>query len=569
MGLAACTLSADQGNGVGRQSAAVGGASVSTASSSYNVGATVPVDFAGMPMSQDWIAISQASPGGYVVTWQYTGDIGSGQLSFNGLAAGTYVARAYTNNDFVLVAESAPFDVVQGGSSATVSTADTRYFSDGITPIDYTGMPGNQDWITIAPEGSGLASYVAWNYTGDTESGTLNFQGLPAGRYVARAFTNNDFTFLAESAPFDVVDLIVGAAQPTYNSGQTVQINFNAAPQNQDWIAIAPQGSGAVSYVQWQYTGDTASGSLNFSGIADGTYVARLFTNNDFVLVAESNSFTVGGGGGGNAQVSTALSSYAQGASVPVDFSNMPNNQDWIAVYDVNAPGAPYVKWAYTGGGVSGQLSFSGLAPGDYVARAYTNNDFIQVGESGTFSVVASTPATISTALSSYPFGASVPVDFSGMPNNQDWIAIVPAAGGTYVKWAYTGGGTSGQVAFAGLAAGDYVARAYTNNDFIQVGESAVFTVTANAPASVSTALSSYPCGSPVPVDFSGMPGNLDWIAIFPAAGGTYVQWQYTGDAAVGQLQFSGLAPGNYVAHAYTNNEFVEVGVSGTFTVTP
>ena len=53
----------------------------------------------------------------------------------------------------------------------------------------------NDDWIGIYPENTNndWENVVAWQWTGDTTNGNLDFGALPTGSYEVRAFYNNSF----------------------------------------------------------------------------------------------------------------------------------------------------------------------------------------------------------------------------------------------------------------------------------------------------------------------------------------------------------------------------------------
>jgi hypothetical protein len=112
------------------------------------------------------------------------------------------VARAFANDDYILLAESAPFSVsVSGG--ATVSTDHASYAAGATVTVTYAGLPGSfHDWIAIAPAGSPNTSVVAFVFANGQTSGTATFSAPTGGTYVARAFANDDYILLAESAPF-------------------------------------------------------------------------------------------------------------------------------------------------------------------------------------------------------------------------------------------------------------------------------------------------------------------------------------------------------------------------------
>lgn len=74
--------------------------------------------------------------------------------------------------------------------------------------------------------------------------------------------------------------------------------------------------------------------------------------------------------------------------------------------------------------------------------------------------------ASVRTQKQVYKPNESIFVEYHEFPGNRtDWITIVPAGASdrTYREWHYTQGRRSGVLAFKGLPAGNYEARAYFN----------------------------------------------------------------------------------------------------------
>jgi len=95
-------------------------------------------------------------------------------------------------------------------------------------------------------------------------------------------------------------------SKPAYVRNENVTINFGNAPGNTtDWVGIYAAGTaygpGNVPSIKWSYlNGSQAaprraikSGTLTFTGLPAGSYVARFFSNDGFFLLDEA-AFTVG-----------------------------------------------------------------------------------------------------------------------------------------------------------------------------------------------------------------------------------------------------------------------------------
>jgi hypothetical protein len=350
-----------------------------------------------------------------------------------------------------------------------------------------------------------------------------------------------------------------------------ITVTWSNLPGNaQDWVAITTAHSAPdAGFMNYAFVGGQANGALQFSGLPAGSYEARAYLDNTFEIIATSTfSVSTNGGNGTTPTIATNRAIYGSGSTVTLTYNNLPGSaQDWIAIATAgSAPDAGFVQFEYTGGATSGTQTFSGLAPGDYEARAYENNTYTLL-ISSTFSVSA---ATITTDHPTYQPNETVTVSFSGLPGNAaDWTAIVPAgspADSGFVQYQFTGGATSGTVSIAGLAAGDYEARAYFNSTYTILSSTA-FTISG---AVVSTDRPSYTVDQPVTLDYSGMSTNAkDWIAVVTAGSADdagFVTWFYTEGAQTGSQTLS-LPAGSYELRAYLNNTYT-VAARAAFTVT-
>jgi hypothetical protein len=470
-----------------------------------------------------------------------------------------------------------PGQAAQALGDTTVTTDLAEYTFGAPVIVSYSGMSGDvYDWISIAPAGSPDTNYTQYIFTGGQLSGNHSFTGLGPGTWVARAYFANTYVKQAESAPF-IVDPPTSTPTVTtdassYQSGSTVTVTYtNMAGLAQDWIAIAHAGAPDTQYVQYVFTGGQVNGTAQFSGLANGTYVARAYFNNTFNKEAESAPFSIG------VAISTDKTTYNAGEAVIVSYAGMQGNSlDWISIANDPSADTSWLRYQFTGGQLSGTATFTGLAPGSYFARAYFNNTYNKEAEIAFTITPPATPPSVTTDAATYVTGTDVIVTYAGMSGDpQDWIAVAPAGSpdNVYTKYIYTGGTLGGNASFSGLGVGTWVARAYFSNSFIKRAESASFTVTAPAgPATVSTDKSSYATGEDVVVTFSGMSGSsIDWISIAAAgsADSSFVQYRFTGGAFSGTMTFSGLAAGSYVARAYFNNTYTKEAETPTFTVGP
>jgi predicted dinucleotide-binding enzyme len=537
----------------------VSNSTISVDQPSYAPGATITVTYSGLPgNANDWIAIaasgsSNTSYVAYVVTNGQT----SGTATFTAPAAGSYVARAFGDATYGLLAQTPPFAV--GGLA--ISTDQASYLSGATVTVTYAGLPGNaKDWIAIAPAGSANTSYVAFVFTNGQTSGTATFASPGPGSYVARAFANNTYALLLQSATFAVTGSAVSTDHASYPVGATVTVTYTGLPGNpKDWIAVAPAGSANTSYVAFVYTNGQSTGTATFTAPAPGAYVARAFANDTYTQLAESPTFTVN-----NLAVSTDRSSYAPGAPVVVTYTGLPGNpKDWIAIAHAGSPNTSYLAFQYTNGQASGTATFTtSLDAGAYVVRVFANNTYTQLAETP-FRV-----AWIVTNANRAQSGSTIGVGYAGLPGNaNDYIAIAPAGSGptTTVALQYTNGQTSGNTTFGVTATGSYVARAFAASGEL-LAESAPFAV-----ASISRDQAYYALGSPITVAYAGLPGNSDdavALAPYPSLPDTTpTAVIFTNGQTSGTATFASPGSGAYVARAISYNSRLVFAESPAFNV--
>lgn len=370
---------------------------------------------------------------------------------------------------------------------------------------------------------------------------------------------------------------VVSTDLTAYQTGNNVVVNYsNMGGAATDWISLSQTTDVDSAYEAWQFTGGGTSGTLTFTSphLSPGTYEARAYYDwagtNSFTVQQRSPSFSVGG----SATVTPSMPSYTFASDVVINYTNFSGSTtDWVGIFPPGAPNDPsgYVAWQYTGGPTNGSLTFSGLAAGTYEARYFADwagsHSFAPYVISSQFSV-GSMPA-ITTDHPQYGQGEMVNVIYSNMPGNMlDYVAvsIAGSADTATVQRAYINGNMNGTQAFAGLAAGNYEARAYVNDTSTIIAMS-TFSVTGTT---VTTDATSYNGATPVTVMYAGMPGNMaDYVsvAVVGSPDSTYTQFAYTMGQTTGMAQFSGLPVGTYEARAYFNNTFIVQARSAPFTV--
>jgi hypothetical protein len=223
-----------------------------------------------------------------------TGGGTSGQVSIplTGFARGDYVARAFFNNSYSVVATSAVFRV----GDPVIRSDKTQYVAGEPVVATFGEGAGNGfDWIAVAAPGSPGTQFQQSITVGPATSGTRTFNNVPTGTWVLRFFFDNSYVIAAESTQFTVsAGPSVTPSQSTYAANQAVIVSFaNMSGSATDWIALTTPGAGPTTFVDWRYTGGSAGGSVSFGVVAPGTYVARAYFNNEYTVRAESSAFVV------------------------------------------------------------------------------------------------------------------------------------------------------------------------------------------------------------------------------------------------------------------------------------
>jgi hypothetical protein len=467
--------------------AALDAPTITIGAASYIPGQSIVFTWAGLPGdAHDWVSLAPfGSSADTTPQWGYTGGGVDGTSGFIAPhTTGAYVVRAFLKDSYIELAESAVF-MVANPDVATVTTDRTVYTLGQTVLVTWSGLPGNRDdRIALSLAGSPPNQVVESQSSLGVQYGRLRL-ALPPGPadFVARVFVSGSSTPLGESAVFHVngpshFGQITTDFRRYPWGGRVIATlsNFPGGPT--DWIAIAP--SSAPDYVtgQWFYMHGT-SGTQTFDLPSEdlpttpGAFVLRAFVDDSYVLMGESQSFSLTG------TITTDAATYAAGASIGVATSGLPTNPTKVAIATPGSPGSSIVLL-----GQGGDPAFpQGVdAPGTYVVRVlgatsdkiYAESAPITIADHG---LVLNPPCTTSCAPAGSP--VRLHVTFHGMPGGAtDWISIAPLGSPdtTVTSWGYTGAQVTGSVDLNTPAApGTYVARAYINDSYTKVAESASF----------------------------------------------------------------------------------------------
>jgi len=295
----------------------------------------------------------------------------------------------------------------------------------------------------------------------------------------------------------------VQTGKDIYTPQEDINISFNGMIGNvNDWIGIYPEGtvSNWENKLRWNWTEGLIDGNLTLNKLPVGSYEVRAFFEDSFQLEA-SYSFVVDGVSL-ETNITTSKSIYPSDENITVHFSNLLGTmKDWVGIYPEGSSNdwTNVIKWSYTNALIDGNLSFSGLADGNYSARVFFNDSFsLEANSSFIIQPIENNITEVNLTLdkSIYAQNELVSIHYNHMEGNStDWIGIYPAGAGfefeNVIDWKSTEGNISGELSLGGfpantqligftpmpgLAPGDYDVRAFFNNT-LNVEKSVPFTV--------------------------------------------------------------------------------------------
>jgi hypothetical protein len=256
--------------------------------------------------NQDWVAVySQGASNDWdnVIQWAWVKDLSSyafdddGVTKYTkmfqdkGLDQGSYEVRYFLNNTYDTY-RSQGFEINGGGGDADISIP-VQVIDETI--VLHSTFEGDQSWIGIYKKGSSniWANVQAWSWV-TQNSTTINIANLEAGTYEARLFYNNSYNLEAK-VEFEVAGGNDANIEITDQSLSKLKLNstYQSNQKWQTWIGVYKIGEanewGNVKAWSWVTQSIT---TLDISNLTEGTYEARLFYNNSYV-VENTVQFTI------------------------------------------------------------------------------------------------------------------------------------------------------------------------------------------------------------------------------------------------------------------------------------
>ena len=482
---------------------------LSVSTTAVAMGESVQVTVADGPGDRsDWVSLAEVgSAANSYLDWQYlngtrsipaTGQM-SAELAFTmPLTPGEYELRFFMNS-YNLLATS-PVVTVKP-PSLTVSA--TTVAPGGSVQVSVAEGPGQRgDWVALAAVGSGLASYVDWNYLSGTRSmpatgvtsAVLTFDMPETGAYELRFFANNGYTLLATSpvVTVELPSIPVLEVVPASLSFGTVETDASA----DQLVTVRNAGAGTlVGEATAVGTGFSLVGNTSYALGADETALLTV----RFAPVsagAASGALSLTGAGGATVPLSgigelpsttpllevdpqtLSFGSVAPGSNADLSIT-VRNAGAGILAGEATVTGPGFLLVGVTnyslGAGETTSLTvrFAPPAAGEAIGMlSLTGAGGATVPLSGTGTV----GPTVAVSATSVALGGSVEVTVSNGPGNRGdsvSLAEVGSAANSYLDWQYLNGTRSipatGQMSveltfIMPLTPGEYELRFFMNS---------------------------------------------------------------------------------------------------------
>ena len=239
----------------------------------------------------------------------------------------------------------------------------------------------------------------------DANGQTLFYAPQQEGRYNVLLF--NDTGMLSDPITFEVVyhqvnaKIILNSLEVKAN--EYCPVSFEGAPGNDyDWIGVYKPDADHIDYLSSAFLYGETNGTVEiFMPVEPGEYLLKMFEDNSYTMIAQSEIFTVVEETAITipdptliTDVQTVLEVNVDGAfsgeQITVSYTGAPGNAtDWIGLYDVGDTQGYIIDWQYTEGTPEGTLDFyAPEEPGNYVFRFFPNDTFDIIAESNPIAVL-------------------------------------------------------------------------------------------------------------------------------------------------------------------------------------
>lgn len=239
----------------------------------------------------------------------------------------------------------------------------------------------------------------------DANGQTLFYAPQLEGRYNILLF--NDTGMLSDPITFEVVyhqvnaKIILNSLEVKAN--EYCPVSFEGAPGNDyDWIGVYKPDADHIDYLSSAFLYGETNGTVEiFMPVEPGEYLLKMFEDNSYTMIAQSEIFTVVEETAIITPDATLITDYQTvlevnvdgafaGEQITVSYTGAPGNAtDWIGLYEVGDTQGYIIDWQYTEGTPEGTLDFyAPEEPGNYVFRFFPNDTFDIIAESNPIAVL-------------------------------------------------------------------------------------------------------------------------------------------------------------------------------------
>jgi hypothetical protein len=246
-----------------------------------------------------------------------------------------------------------------------------------------------------------LKSSMIFNSNGNT----LFYAPTDEGIYNVCIYVDNEM--ISECITFEVavheLHTKVNLNKDQVNVGALVSVSFEDTPGNEyDWIGVYKHDADHFDFYTYAYLYGEKEGTIELYMPEEvGKYQLRLFEDDSYTMIAQSETFEVIAATQEETDESTDVSQYNTTLEIETDavfpdelitvnYYNAPGYEtDWIGIYEIGDTDGYIIDWLYTDGAENGSIDFyAPYEPGNYVFRFFPNDTFDIIAESDPFAVL-------------------------------------------------------------------------------------------------------------------------------------------------------------------------------------
>jgi hypothetical protein len=321
-------------------------------------------------------------------------------------------------------------------------------------PVTVTGSDNPRDFVGIVPKGLREGGYEDYQYVAKPGAQPsvikLRAPATPGDYEIRLLGAQSPYPTLARR-PLKIEAVTATLDAPAQvAAGATFEVKWTGPNNERDFIGIGEIGPQGQKYLTYDYATKSSPIKLTAPDKA-GEYELRYFLGVGYTIIG-TRKITVG-------SVSASVSAPAQvvaGKSFKIEWQGPNNPRDFITLVKAGTADKQYDAYAYTAKGSPVELRAPDIA-GDYEVRYLTAQSYATLATAKV--AVTAVNGSVQGPTEAIA-GSSIPVNWKGPNNANDYITILPqgAKDGTYGNYAYTARGNPVSL-LAPIAPGDYELR--------------------------------------------------------------------------------------------------------------